>query len=254
MTTKTIACLVPVLNRPHRVRPLVESFHATGSAEDAVLYLVAQEGDEAELRAIEPEVDAGRAQLLLVTPDKQSWPKKINEGYARTSEPWMLLLGDDCEFVAGWLDAFRRHAARPVGVLGTADATMHVERIRRRALSKQRGRPSRAERQELPEIVIDSSQHPLVRRAYIDEHGTVDEPRKVIHDGYHHAGDYELCFSAAMRGQYGFAHDIKIAHLHFSGDGAARMDDTYRLGQSRRAEDGELFRARAERFGFRGDP
>lgn len=234
--TRLVSVLVPVLARPDNVKRLTDSFHATGSHEKANLYFIAQEGDDAEIEAIEREQAGGRCRLIMVTPDKQSWARKINEGYLRTREPWMLLVGDDVTFNSGWIDFAVRHMATGMGVIGTCDQAINSRRAERQ---RKRGR--------FVEPV--SSPHPIVSRSYIDNFGTVDEPRKVVHDGYHHNfPDTELCATARIRNQFVMATDVIITHhhpIHVGGD-----DATYRLGRSRWSDDEATYVARRERFGF----
>ena len=234
-----VAVLVPVLNRPERVRPLVESFHAAASAHDAKLYFIAQEGDSKEISEIAIQLGMGRCQLITVPPEKQSWAKKINIGYEQTREPWMLLCGDDVAFTSGWLNTFGHYASthHDTGVIGTNDGSMSSRRMER---MRQRGRMD----------VVRSSPHPLVSRRYIDAFGTVDEMGAVVHGGYHHNfPDTELCATARMRESFLFAVDIVVFHLHHSGDHVP-FDETYRLGMSRYADDEALFNARCARFGL----
>jgi len=247
---KEIVVLVPVLNRPHRVAPLVESFHAAGSAALADLLFIVQEGDDAELDAIGPDEAAGRCRSVMVPAEKQSWAKKINEGYALTCEPWMLLCGDDVAFVGGWTERLAPYMDDfHVGVIGTNNGSLvstarHERQVRRRL----RGRQAR---EPVPPPEVWWSPHPVVSRGYIDMVGTVDELGKVVHDGYHHNfPDTELCATARMREAFVFAHDVVLQHLHWSSAGGVALDETYKLGMSRYADDEKLFNARRERFGL----
>jgi len=96
--------------------------------------------------------------------------------------------------------------------------------------------------------------HPLVRRAYVDEFGTIDEPGKIVHDGYCHMWvDNELCATAMARGQWAFARESHVEHLHpiFH---KGKMDTTYEKALSTSKEDFAHFSARRhlwERAGAR---
>lgn len=235
METASIAVLVPVLNRPRNVRPLCDSFLASDVCGRATLYFIAQDNDYAEVVAIEE--NARRCKLIVVPADKQSWAKKINAGYEATTEPWMLLCGDDVRFHPGWIDALAPHMANH-DVIGTSAQTQSTGRREQR--QNARGRVDRT----------PHSPHPLVARSYADEFGTVDERRKVVHDGYHHNfPDTELYRTALIRGRYGFARECVIEHRHPI-YATAEDDDTYRLGRSRFEDDERLFQSRAKRFGF----
>ena len=141
-----IAVLVPVLGRPHRVRSLVDSFEASTSSADARLYFVAQHSDHTELEAIR----AADQKPILVGDDQQSWARKVNLGYAVTSEPWVLLGADDLAFRPGWVDVIRSLLRSHAGIIGTCDLGNAAT------------------------IQGTHSTHPLVRRAYADHCGTVD--------------------------------------------------------------------------------
>lgn len=81
-------------------------------------------------------------------------------------------------------------------------------------------------------IAGKTATHSLVTRAYVGEHGTVDEPGKVLHEGYqHNFCDTEFVETAKRRGAWAFAGDSVVEHLHphwSKGDD----DETYRRGQA----------------------
>jgi hypothetical protein len=224
-----IGVLVPVLNRPERVIPLMRSFVVSCTKEQATLYFVAQQGDNSELRAImdmaKDDSLASRATLLLVNETKRSWSKKINAGFKSTDESWMLLGADDLEFAPGWVEALEPYMSLGVGVIGTRDE----EQFESFAMSC----------------------HPLVRRDYVREYGgTLDTKDEVVHEGYdHNYPDTELVATAVYRRSYVFAKECVIKHLHPL-TGRAKIDDTYRLGQVKFSDDKKLFHARAKSLGF----
>ncbi len=47
-------------------------------------------------------LDAGAE--VLESGEQTSFAAKVNLGYSKTSEPWLLLVGDDVRFRPGWLD------------------------------------------------------------------------------------------------------------------------------------------------------
>lgn len=224
-----VAVVIPVLNRPSRVKPLVEAFKASCSPEQATLYIVAQTNDKAELEEIvrcadtHPEVFNGVG-IIVVSPDKQSWAKKVNESLSQTEEPWLFLGGDDLDFKPGWFEKLDPYLESEFSVIGTRDG--HNDSTL-------------------------STAHPVVRRDYAEKLGTIDEPGKVVHDGYHHNfPDTELVATAMMRGRYKLALDVVIEHLHPL-YGKAKLDDTYRLGQVNFGKDKALYNERSKKFGFR---
>ena len=132
----------------------------------------------------------------------------MNHAYEGTTEPWLLLVGDDVKFHPGWLDQ-AQHAARDgADVVGTNDLHNPVVTSGERAT------------------------HLLVRRAYVDERGASwDGPKTVCHEGYRHwFVDNEIVEAAKQRGAWVFARHAKIEHLHPLW-GLAPDDDTYALGR-----------------------
>lgn len=217
-----VAVIVPVLRRPHRVVPLIESFVAHTSLKDARLYFVAQASDLAEVNAIR----AAGLEPLLVSDVDQSWSRKINRGFERTNEPWVLLGADDLRFHPGWIDAVRPMLATFPGIIGTND-----------------GSPATASGER--------STHPLVRRLYATICGTIDERNKIVHEGYHHNfPDTELVMTARCRGLYASCSGCLVEHLHPLW-GKATHDEVYTLGMSRWSSDQALFYKRINHFGIR---
>lgn len=217
-----VAVLVPVLGRPHRVRPLVESFRAATSEIDARLYFVAQRSDGPELEAIR---SAGLEPILVDDVDR-SWAKKINRGMAATTEPWLLLGADDLAFRPGWIDSIRDLLGSHGGVIGTNDLGNAAT------------------------VRGTSSTHPLVRRLYAQIFGTADEPGKVLHEGYdHNFPDSELVETAKCRGLYVHRRECVVEHLHpLWGKGTA--DPIYHMGQRNWHVDQALYHRRSQQFGF----
>jgi hypothetical protein len=115
MIASQVVVLVPVLNRPHRVKPLMKSFEASGTPEARLLFIV-EEGDEEELDALL----MADAQMLVVEPECTTWPHKVNRGYKETADPWLLLAADDVHFHPGWWRA-TESARQKFGVIGTND-------------------------------------------------------------------------------------------------------------------------------------
>jgi hypothetical protein len=217
-----IAVIVPVLSRPRRVRELVSSFRSATSSKDAALYFVAQKSDTEEVAAIR----AAGYEPIFVGDEDRSWAKKINRGFERTRESWLLLGADDLRFHAGWVDVVRKLLRVHTGVIGTNDLG---NRATMRGIN---------------------STHPLVRRKYAEVCGTIDERNKVVHDGYeHNCPDTELAVTAKQRGLYIHSVGCVVEHLHPAW-GKANADDTYRLGQSSFSRDKALLRERCKRYGW----
>jgi len=229
-----IAVLVPVLSRPHRVAPLLESFRRATSPTDAALYFVVQRSDYEELDAIadsigsSPDNSVCKAAAIIVEDHDRSWAKKINRGFAATSEPWLLLGADDLAFHPGWVNSVRDLLRTHSGVIGTNDL----------------GNSST--------IKGSSSTHPFVRRSYATIFGTADERGRILHEGYdHNFPDSELVQTAKARGLYAHERRCVIEHLHPLW-GKGQHDEVYQLGQRNWKADQALFMQRCRTFGIGG--
>ena len=186
--TRSTAILVPVLRRPQNVRPLLASIAEATPEPHRVLFLVTA-GDSAEI----DEIRSAGADLLEVPPNRRGdYARKINAGYSATSDPFLFLGADDLAFRPGWLSAALALFEDPrIGVVGTQD--LGNERVRNGL----------------------HATHSVVRRDYVDRFGTIDERRKVLHEGYwHEFVDDEFVATAQLRGAFAFAHDSIVEHLH----------------------------------------
>lgn len=216
----TVDVLIPVLNRPGRVAPLVESL--TASQEDTTLraVFVCSPRDRKEQEAVE----ATDARLLITpwVPGHGDYAKKINYAFRHTTEEWVFLAADDLCFCPGWADKALAHHGHVIGTndLGNSRVTAG-----------------------------DHATHNLVSRRYIVELGVVDRPGDVLHEGYwHNFCDDELVGTARARGVWKFARDSWVEHLHPHW-GKADPDDTYKRGQMNFEADRQLFRARQRLWG-----
>jgi hypothetical protein len=220
MTGPAILIAVPVLRRPHRVVPLLQSIRSATSEPYRVVF-IGNAGDDGELDTVRA---AGAD--LLVQPYAHDpadwrtrpgeWARKLNRAYRESDEPLIFCGADDLHFHPGWADAVRRCAERPgVGVIGTNDLTN-------------------------PGVMAgEFSTHPVVVRSYADEFGTIDEPGVMLHEGYPHEWvDRELAETAKARGAWAFAAGAHVEHLHAT-VGKAPMDPLYSQ-QRRRMVAGKL--------------
>jgi hypothetical protein len=215
--TEETAVIVPVLRRPQNAAPFMESLKASG-APLARVYAVA-DADDTETAAAWKE--AGAQVLTWHGPSPGTFAQKANIGYRATSEPWLLLAGDDVKFHPGWLDQ-AQHAARDgADVVGTND--LHNPLV----------------------TAGEHATHLLVRRAYIDEQGASwDGPGTVAHEGYAHwFVDNELVAAAKQRDTWAAAPHSKVEHLHPLW-GLAEDDETYALGRKHIEADKALFEKR----------
>lgn len=212
-----VLILVPVLGRPHRVAPLLESLGAATPEPHRVLF-IGSPGDHAEHDAVR----AAGADLLVIDrpPTAGDYARKVNAGYRATDEPLLFLGADDLHFHLGWLTAATAALAPGIGVVGTNDLGS-------------------------PRVVAgEHATHSLVTRAYADQHGTIDRPGQVLHEGYcHNFVDDELVATARRRHAWAFAVDAHVEHLHPSW-GKAPHDATYARGRARFAADRRTYRQR----------
>lgn len=205
-----ITILIPVLGRPHRVAPVLDSIARTAPRADVLF--IASRDDRPEQLAIE---EAGAAMIRHTG----NYAAKINEGVRRTDTPLLFLGADDLEFHDGWLEAAVGKLREGIGVVGTNDlcnarvmAGLH-------------------------------STHSLVTRSYCAL-GTADEPGKLLHEGYpHEYVDDEFIETAVSRAAFDFAFDAVVEHLHPQ-VGKAPMDALYAQQRRRMRRGRKIFRER----------
>jgi hypothetical protein len=211
--------LVPVLGRPARAERLTESLREATKNPFNLVFLCSPEDTE-EIEACR-EVAAGAinvsVEVMTFPAGHGDWARKINCAFSITHQPFVLLGADDLRFHSGWDEvALEVAEASGAGLIGTNDlgnATVM------RGLH---------------------STHPLIRRTYA-ERGTVDDPSKVLHEGYGHQWvDTELCETAKARGEWVFAKQSHVEHLHYMW-GKSDKDAVYEKAQSTTSEDASLF-------------
>ena len=177
-----LAILVPVLRRPKNVRPLLDSIERATPTPYRVTF-ICDPDDFEEQDAIDR---AGHSFLLC----DGNYAAKINLAAAAADENFLFLAADDLHFHPGWYQAAKAKMRGGVAVVGTND------------LGNQRV------------IAGEHSTHSLVARWYL-ELGTIDEPGKLLHEGYpHEFVDDEFVQTAKRRGMYAHAGDSYVEHLH----------------------------------------
>ena len=219
-----VVILVPVLGRAKAIEPLVFSIVTSTTMPWHVRFLCSPGDREATDVCIMLAERDHRISTRIVPwePGGGDWARKINLGYEETDEEFMLLGATDLRFHPRWdFEALYVAEETGAGVIGTNDLG--------NALVMRGGH----------------STHPLVHRAYIDGHGTIDEPEKVLHEGYSHQWvDTELVQTAQARGHWAFAFKSHVEHLHpFWHKG--KMDATYEKALSTPRPDQRLFRQRS---------
>lgn len=210
-----LVILVPVLRRPHRVAPLLKSIRDTTPDPYRVLF-IADPGDEEELAAVKQHLRRDRVGLMVLA---GNYARKINYAVSHTHEPLIFLGADDLNFYPGWLAKAVKRLTGDIGVVGTND------------LCNQR--------------VIEGrhSTHSLVARPYVAR-GTVDDPSKLLHEGYlHEFVDDEFVETAKARGAFAMALDSVVEHLHPQ-CGKAETDSLYDGQHARMRHGRRLYRRR----------
>lgn len=217
MSSGPVLIVVPVLNRPHRVGPLLESIEASTPEQHRTLF-VTSEGYPEEVQAL----DAVGAEYIEL-PQRHGqgdYARKINFAYRTSDEPLIFLGADDIHFHPNWLSAATARLVDGVGVVGTND--LGSPRVLRG----------------------NHATHSLVTRDYADRFGTVDQAGEILHEGYwHEYVDDEFVLTAKARKAWAFAGDSHVEHLHPSWN-KAPMDASYAMQRERMKQGGRVFQER----------
>lgn len=206
----TVAILVPVLNRPQNVKPLLESIQQSTPEPYRVLF-ICDPGDRAQQDAIAAEGG------WMISPGG-SYAAKINAGVEATDEPLLFIGADDLRFRARWLEnaVTKIPGAQVVGV----NDCIHRPR-----------RPQHAT-------------HFLMTREYAERPCLDGTPGPLALAYRHSFVDDELIATATKRGVYAYAPRSRVAHLHPMAN-TAPDDATYRRGRAHFRSDARLFTQRS---------
>src|ERR1035437_6622143 len=107
----SVAILVPVLGRPHRIAALVANIAETTPGAH-VLFCASDEPTFQELRRV-------KAAFLL--DDGGTYPERINRMFRVTESDYVFLGADDILFHPGWLEAGLRYCQEGFGVVAVND-------------------------------------------------------------------------------------------------------------------------------------
>lgn len=203
-TGQDLTVIVPMLGRAHHVEPLLANILDT--VPDAQVLFCVTDNDNAVIH----EMNRLHAEHIFV--QKRSfgdYARKINQGLEATSRELVFLGADDLKFHQGWFEAALSVLTPGVGVIGTNDLGS-------------------------PRVMAgEHSTHSLVTRTYAVRYGTIDEPGKILHEGYtHEFVDDELVGTAKFRKAWAFAVDAKVEHMHPNW-GKAPKDHLYALQRRR---------------------
>lgn len=224
----TVTALIPVLSRPHRVLPLLESFDLSMKLEENVeasmLFLLSP-GDVEEMHAVR---NAGAWRIVVPWRNGPGdYARKVNWGARATTADWLFTGADDLVFHPGWFRAaLSAHIKTGCLVVGTNDLM----------------NPSVTKGQ--------ASTHSLVHRSYLDR-AVVDKPGDLLCELYaHNCVDSELVETARANHMFVAARDSRVEHLHPTWK-RAPDDAVYRKGRSQHHRDRRLFNSRRPLWGNR---
>jgi hypothetical protein len=217
-----ILIVIPVLNRPHRVQPLVENIYRSRRHLELHPVFVLSPDDHEELEEVE---NSGEDYIVCDwQPERGDFARKTNLAANSFDDEWILAGADDLYFQPGWAEA----------------AVSVATKTKKRFVStNDRANP----------LVMrgDHATHPLVHRSYLQE-GTIDEPNKIYFEGYsHQCVDNEATATAKYRNEYVFAQSSVVEHHHpiYPRRGVrVPLDSTYEKGLRDGKEDLALFKSR----------
>lgn len=213
-----VAILIPSLNRPHKLKEIIDNLK--GTTTDYTLYFIFEKEDKLS------QETAKSLDCEYLVSDGGSFGSAINHAFLVTREPYLFLSADDCVYHAGWLDEALKLMTDDVGVVGTNDLS---------------GNP----------VIVDGkmSVNSLVSRKYLDEFtGTMDRSYPFLYNYGHNYTDQELVETAQFRGKYAHAHASHVEHRHWVHK-TAPMDSTYQIAIDRNGKDTEIFNSRKHMWG-----
>jgi hypothetical protein len=208
-----VAILIPVLNRPHRIEPLLKNIFATTPEPFRVAFAASDQPTIDEIMRL----DLWGTEFI--TDEGDTYPNRINALFDATDEPYVFLAADDYNFRPGWLPPLLE-AQRQMG-------------------------PGVAVPNDLHNPYGTCA---LVSREYVLEVGAVlDEPGHVLCSQYlHNWCDSEMQLTAKRHGRFRYVEESVVEHLHpCTGKLHALPEDpTYAKGNRTFLEDQHTFMTR----------
>lgn len=216
---KKLAILIPVLRRPQNISPLVSSINRSTQQPFEILF-IASPSDSNEIKELENQ----NQKYIVMDANYENngdYARKINKGFDSIEAEWYFSGADDIRFHPGWFGAAMQvYEKTEACVIGTNDL----------------GSPSVMRGQH--------STHSLVLREYVRECGTIDQPGKVLHEGYrHNFVDTEFVATAKCRDEWAFAMNSRVEHLHPDWQKGQR-DPIYAIGKLGWNQDQRYFEMR----------
>ena len=210
MGEPVVAILVPILNRPHRIEPLLANIHEATPEPHSVYFAASDQASIDEL---------DRLGAAYIRDNGDTYANRINTLFDFCNEPYCFLAADDYQFHFGWLPNIMRTMDQHPNSSGICVAN---------------------------DLYNAAGTAFLVARTYVQEFGAVvDEPGHVLCSQYVHSFvDDELRETAKHYGRFSRASDCIVEHLHY-GNGKAPHDDTYARGEASMTQGRAMFTSRA---------
>ena len=205
--------LMPSLNRPHRIEPVLESL-ATATPHEYVVLWAVSDAESADIlwRNAQPAIhDGNEDDQRYVTRNNKlaQWARQLIKG-ENAAEHWVFFGSDDYRWHPGWFTA---------------------------ALDC--GKPF-----VIPFDKVNPNGTAALARMDILDKLVVDDPEAVFHHGYiHNFADTEQFETANAHGLVGRPRDCIVEHLHHS-TGKLPHDSTYELAGRGWGPDAQLFESR----------
>lgn len=203
----SVTIIVPVLNRPQNVRPLVESIN--GNTPDCqILFVYSRRFEDVYLpifKEVFDENDNVEFTLCNISNPNGDYARKINLGLKYSCTDWVFTGADDLKFHPNWFENAMKIATDNIHVIGTQDL----------------GNPR--------VLTGKHSTHSLVRASYARDWGlTAEHEKGMIYSSqyWHEFMDDELVGIAKARGIWKFSYDSVVEHLHPHW-GKAPTDESY---------------------------
>ena len=207
-----LAILVPVLNRPHRVEPLLASIAGGTDVPHRVIFGCSDQPTVDELDRL------GAWYVRDEGGSEGTWPKRINRLYEMVNESYIFTGADDLNFHPDWFQAAMRAMDRFPNSSGVV------------AVNDQHNQ---------------AGTHFVIARSYIQEFGASgDGPGTLMCEEYlHQYCDDEARAVAKSHDRWAVASDSIVEHMHV-GAGKAPMDETYRIGEATAPQGLSVFQSR----------
>lgn len=235
-----VTILIPCLNRPDNVEPVVSS--ALAATPEASIMLLPTGAFTDEVQACLDVMDAygpDRVTVLMMTEHETvgDYARKINRAVGWTHSPYLFFGADDVRFEPGWFFAAHALMTRDIGVVGTNDMGPW--------------RPNSPSRNAVRDGL--HATHCLVARWYCDLGLIDDDPfphnARVLNPEYpHEFVDDEFCATARARHSWAYAVESHVEHLH-PNLGKGESDESYRRAVDRIPPGRALYRSRAHLWG-----